>query len=117
MALPGPVGQLPVERGAPWDSGGLLVLKDLLALQPVRALGGRPAGQRLIGWGGHAVPGGVPLEGRLILAGRALAVQLILHHGDAIELRTAPERETEREREREISGGASREKEKEKERM
>lgn len=42
------------------------------------------------------MPGGVPPEGRLVLARRALTVHLVLHHGYAVELGAAPEREGER---------------------
>lgn len=74
------------------------MLEDLLTLQAIGALRGRAPGQRHPGRGGHPVPRGVPPEGRLVLAGRALAVHLVLHHGDAVELRAAPERQTGRER-------------------
>lgn len=39
------------------------------------------------------MPGGVSPEGCLVLAGRTLAVNLILHHGYAVELGAAPRRE------------------------
>ncbi|XP_073690662.1 signal-induced proliferation-associated 1-like protein 2 [Garra rufa] len=80
-AIPGSIRQLPVERGAAWD-GGLSVLEDLLARHAIGTLRGGSAGKRLAA-GGHAVPSGVSLEGRLVLAGRSFTVQLILHHGDA----------------------------------
>lgn len=73
------------------------MLEDLLTLQAIGALRGRASGQRHPGGGGHPVPRGVPPEGRLVLTGRALAVYLVLDHGDAVELRAAPERQTERE--------------------
>ncbi len=38
------------------------------------------------------MPGGVPPEGCLVLAGCTLTVDLVLHHGYAVELRAAPER-------------------------
>lgn len=82
--IPGSIRQLPVERGAAWD-GGLSVLEDLLARHAIGTLRGGSAGKRLAA-GGHTVPGGVSLEGRLVLAGRSFTVQLILHHGDAVEL-------------------------------
>lgn len=90
--LPGPVGQLSVEGGAPRD-GRLVLLQDLLALQAVGALRGRASGERRSGRGGHPVPGGVSPEGRLVLAGSPLAVHLVLHHGYAVELRAAPSEE------------------------
>lgn len=37
------------------------------------------------------MPGGVPLEWGLILAGRAFTIQLVFHHGYAIQLRTTSE--------------------------
>lgn len=73
-----------------------MLLEDLLTLQAIGALRGRASGQRHAGGGGHPVPRGVPPEGRLVLAGCALAVDLVLHHGYAVELRAAPERQTER---------------------
>lgn len=73
------------------------MLEDLLTLQAIGALRGRASGQRHPGGGGHPVPRGVPPEGRLVLAGRALAVDLVLDHGYAVELGAAPERQTERE--------------------
>lgn len=73
------------------------MLEDLLTLQAIGALRGRAPGQRHPGGGGHPVPRGVPPEGRLVLAGRAFAVHLVLDHGDAVELGAAPERQTERE--------------------
>lgn len=39
------------------------------------------------------MPGGVSPEGRLVLAGCPLAVDLVLHHGDAVQLGAAPERQ------------------------
>ena len=90
LSLPGPVRQLPVEGGAPGDGVCLVLLEDLLALQAVRALGGGAPGQGLARRARHAVPRGVPPEGRLVLAGSALAVHLVLHHGDAVELGAAP---------------------------
>lgn len=91
--LPGPVGQLPVEGGAPRD-GRLVLLQDLLALQAVGALRGRASGERRSSRRGHPVPGGVSPEGRLVLAGCTLAVHLVLHHGYAVELRAAPAKKT-----------------------
>lgn len=44
-ALPGSVWQLPIEGGASWD-GGLVLLEDLLALEAVGALCGGASGQR-----------------------------------------------------------------------
>lgn len=85
-SLPGAIGQLPVKGGAAGD-GGLVLREQWLALQPVgcaRDWGG--PGQRLQGGRGHSVPCGVLPEGGLVLAGRALAVQLVLHHGDPAEL-------------------------------
>lgn len=91
--IPGTIRQLPIKRCASWD-GCLVLLKDLLALQAIGALRGRASGQRHPGRGGHPVPRGVPPEGRLVLAGRTLAVNLVLHHGDAVQFRTAPERQS-----------------------
>ena len=88
--LPGPVRQLPVKGGAPGNGVGLVLLEDLLALQAVGPLRGGAPGQGLARGARHAVPRGVPPEGRLVLAGRALAVHLVLHHGDAVELGAAP---------------------------
>ena len=80
-ASPGAVGQLPVKGGAAWE--------QRLALQPVRRAGHRGGpGQGLQGGRGHSVPRGVPPEGGLVLTGGALAVELVLHHGDPAELRT-----------------------------
>lgn len=87
--LPGSVWQLPVEGGAPWDSC-LVLLQDLLALQAVGALRGRASGEGRSSSGGHPMPGGVSPEGCLVLAGRPLAVDLVLHHGYAVQLRAAP---------------------------
>lgn len=70
-----------------------MLLEDLLALQPIGALRGRASGQRLTTSCGHPMPGGVSPEGCLVLAGRALAVDLVLHHGYAVELGAAPEKE------------------------
>lgn len=91
--LPGSVWQLPVEGGAPWDSC-LVLLQDLLALQAVGALRGRASGEGRSSGGGHPVPGGVSPEGCLVLAGRPLAVDLVLHHGYAVQLRAAPATQT-----------------------
>lgn len=41
--LPGPIWQLSIKGGAPWDSC-LVLLENLLALQAVRALRGRASG-------------------------------------------------------------------------
>lgn len=89
--LPGPIRQFPIKGGASWDCS-LVLLEDLLALQAVRALRGRASGQRCSSSSWHPMPGGVSPEGRLVLAGCTLAVDLILHHGYAIQLRAAPER-------------------------
>lgn len=91
--LPGTVWQLPVEGGAPWDSC-LVLLQDLLALQAVGALRGRASGQGRSSSAGHPMPGGVSPEGCLVLAGRPLAVDLVLHHGYAVQLRAAPATQT-----------------------
>lgn len=94
-ALPGAVGQLAVKGGAARD-GGLGLLEQLLALQPVRCAGHRGGpGQGLQGRGGHPVPRGVPSEGGFVLAGGAFAVQFVLHHGDPAELRTPPVKQEE----------------------
>lgn len=89
--VPGSILQLPIKGGASWDSC-LVLLEDLLALQAVRALRGRASGKRRSSSSGHPVPGGVPPEGRLVLAGCTLAVDLVLHHGYAVQLGAAPER-------------------------
>lgn len=89
--IPGTIWQLPIKRCASWN-GCLVLLEDLLTLQAIGALRGRASGQRHPGGGGHPVPRGVPPEGRLVLAGRPLAVNLVLDHGYAVEFRTAPER-------------------------
>lgn len=69
-----------------------MLLEDLLALQALGALRGRAPGQRRSSGAGHPMPSGVPPEGSLVLAGRALAVDLVLHHGYAVELGAAPGR-------------------------
>ena len=69
-----------------------MLLEDLLALQAIGALRGRAPGQRRSSSCGHPVPGGVSPEGCLVFAGCTLAVDLVLHHGYAIELGAAPER-------------------------
>lgn len=74
-----------------------MLLEDLLTLQAIGALRGRASGQRHSGGGGHPVPCGVSPEGRLVLAGRTLAVDLVLDHGYAVEFGAAPERQKERE--------------------
>lgn len=43
MSVPGPIWQLPIKGCASWDSC-LVLLEDLLALQAIRALSGRPSG-------------------------------------------------------------------------
>lgn len=63
-----------------------MLLEDLLTLEAIGALRGRTSGQRHSGSGGHPVPCGVPPEGRLVLAGCSLAVDLVLDHGYAVEL-------------------------------
>lgn len=73
-----------------------MLLEDLLTLQAIGALRGRASGQCHSGGGGHPVPCGVSPEGRLVLAGRTLAVDLVLDHGYAVEFRAAPERQTKR---------------------
>lgn len=67
-----------------------MLLQDLLALQAVGALRGRASGEGRPSSGGHPMPGGVSPEGCLVLAGRPLAVDLVLHHGYAVQLRAAP---------------------------
>lgn len=93
--LPGTIRQLPVKGRASWN-GRLVLLQDLLTLQAIGPLCGRASGQRHSGGGGHPVPCGVSPEGRLVLAGCSLAVDLVLDHGYAVELGAAPERQAEK---------------------
>lgn len=67
-----------------------MLLQDLLALQAVGALRGRASRQSRSTGCGHSVPRGVSPEGRLVLARRTLAVDLVLYHGYAVELGAAP---------------------------
>jgi len=91
-SLPWTIWQFPIKRGASRNRC-LVLLEDLLTLQAVGTLSGRASGQRRSGSCGHPMPGGVSPEGRLVLTGCTLAVDLVLHHWDSVKLGAAPGRE------------------------